>query len=280
MGIRVYLDNAWGFTEQFSEELTKDDYEGALREVRLPHTCVETPLHYFDESIYQMVSGYRRILHAPEQWEGKRVCLTFDGVAHACRVFLNGEQVGEHHCGYTAFSVELTGKLRLGRDNVLAVEVDSRESLNVPPFGYVIDYMTFGGIYRDAYLDVFEEAYLEDIFVSTVQMTGHRVRSRIKVNSVHPVQYVIKRMKENMAFWESRSFPLTWIPRRRRSAPADLRMRTVSLEPWISQWMAGKTWERSSIGTLIIRPYIRSKRSFLMVRDFWMSVLTSLDSVP
>ena len=184
MGIRVYLDDAWGFTEQFSEELTKDDYEGALREVRLPHTCVETPLHYFDESIYQMVSGYRRILHAPEQWEGKRVRLTFDGVAHACRVFLNGEQVGEHHCGYTAFSIELTGKLRLGRDNVLAVEVDSRESLNVPPFGFVIDYMTFGGIYRDAYLDVFEEAYLEDIFVSTVQMTGHRVRSRIKVNSL------------------------------------------------------------------------------------------------
>ena len=183
MGIRVYLDDGWGFTEQFTQELTGEKYEGALQEVRLPHTCKETPLHYFDESIYQMVSGYRRILEAPREWEGKRVVLTFDGVGHACRVFLNGEQIGEHHCGYTAFSMELTGKLRLGEKNVLALEVDSRETLNQPPFGFVIDYMTFGGIYRDAYLDVYEEAYLEDVFVSTVQITGHRVRSRVKINS-------------------------------------------------------------------------------------------------
>ena len=186
MRIRVYLDDRWGFTEQFTEELTAKEYAGDLREVRLPHTCKETPLHYFDESIYQMVSGYRRILNAPKDWEGKRIVLTFDGVGHACRVFLNGEQVGEHHCGYTAFHVELTGKLRLGEENVLAVEVDSRETLNEPPFGFVIDYMTFGGIYRDADLDVYEEAYLEDVFVSTVQITGHRVRSRVKINSQDP----------------------------------------------------------------------------------------------
>ncbi|MBP5281118.1 MAG: glycoside hydrolase family 2 protein, partial [Lachnospiraceae bacterium] len=183
MGIRVYLDDQWGYTENFTSELTTPDYNGALEEVRLPHTCKETPLHYFDESLYQMLCGYRRVLEAPESWSGKRVILTFDGVGHACRVFLNGEQIGEHHCGYTAFSVELTGKLRLGAKNVLALEVDSREILNEPPFGYVIDYMTFGGIYRDVYLDLFEEAYLEDIFVSTVQITGHRVRSRVKINS-------------------------------------------------------------------------------------------------
>ena len=183
MGKRFYLDDHWGFTEEFTQDLTMKEYAGELTEVRLPHTCKETPLHYFDESSYQMVSGYRRILEAPREWEGKRIRLTFDGVGHACRVFLNGEMVGEHHCGYTAFSVELTGRLKLGEENVLAVEVDSRETLNVPPFGFVIDYMTFGGIYRDVYLDVFEEAYLEDVFVTTVQMTGHRVRSRVKVNA-------------------------------------------------------------------------------------------------
>lgn len=182
MGKRIYLDDQWGFCEIFSEEMARADYQGELQEVRLPHTCKETPLHYFDEGLYQMVSGYRRVIHAPKEWVGKRLVLTFDGVGHACRVFLNGEQVGEHACGYTAFSVELTGKLRIGEENILAVEVDSRESLNVPPFGYVIDYMTFGGIYRDVYLDVYEEAYLEDVFVTTVQLTEHRVRSRIKIN--------------------------------------------------------------------------------------------------
>ena len=184
MSKRIYIDDDWGFTEQFSMALTEANYAGeSLKQVRLPHSCKETPLHYFDESIYQMVSGYRKILKAPKNWKGKRIRLTFDGVAHACKVYLNGEEIGSHACGYTAFSVELTGKLNLGEENVLAVEVDSRESLNVPPFGFVIDYMTFGGIYRDVYLDVFNEAFLEDVFVSTVQMTGRRVRSRIKINA-------------------------------------------------------------------------------------------------
>jgi len=32
---------------------------------------------------------------------------------------------------------------------VLAVDVDSRERADIPPFGYQIDYLTFGGIYRE-----------------------------------------------------------------------------------------------------------------------------------
>ena len=83
---------------------------------------------------------------------------------HISEVFLNGEKIGEHRCGYTAYSIDLSEKLRYGEENVLVVTVDSREQLNVPPFGYVIDYMTYGGVYRDVYLDIKNPDYLEDIF--------------------------------------------------------------------------------------------------------------------
>lgn len=43
--------------------------------------------------------------------------------------------------------------------------MDSNENLNVPPFGFVIDYMTYGGIYRDVYLEINEESYLADVFL-------------------------------------------------------------------------------------------------------------------
>ena len=36
--------------------------------------------------------------------------------------------------------------------NTLVVKVDSRESVNIPPFGFVIDYMTYGGLYREVWL--------------------------------------------------------------------------------------------------------------------------------
>lgn len=58
---RLYLNDDWLFTEQFEDSLVAPEYpENTLQPVRLPHTCKETPFHYFDESLYQMVSGYRR----------------------------------------------------------------------------------------------------------------------------------------------------------------------------------------------------------------------------
>ena len=168
MGTRIYLNEDWKFTEEFDEKLLDANCNVKdLEDVRLPHTCKELPYHYFDENDYQMVSGYRRIIKADNAWKGQAVLLTIDGAAHDSEVFLNGEKIGEHHCGYTAFTMDVSDKLEYGEDNVLVVKVDSRESLNVPPFGFVIDYMTYGGIYRDVYIDVKNPTYIEDIFVST-----------------------------------------------------------------------------------------------------------------
>ena len=165
---RLYLNDDWLFTEQFEDSLMAPEYpENTLQPVRLPHTCKETPFHYFDESLYQMVSGYRRHLLIPADWQGKRILLTFEGAVHDSTVFCNGKKVGEHHCGYTAFTVDLTDSVLYGQDNLLCVRLDSRENLNVPPFGYVIDYMTYGGIYRDVRLEVKEKVSLSDIFVHT-----------------------------------------------------------------------------------------------------------------
>ena len=165
---RLYLNDDWLFTEQFEDSLAAPEYpENTLQPIRLPHTCKETPFHYFDESLYQMVSGYRRHLLIPKDWQGKRILLTFEGAAHDSTVFCNGKKVGEHHCGYTAFTVDLTDNVLYGQDNLLCVRLDSRENLNVPPFGYVIDYMTYGGIYRDVRLEVKENVSLSDIFVHT-----------------------------------------------------------------------------------------------------------------
>lgn len=53
-----------------------------------------------------------------------------------------------------------------GIRNTLVVKVDSRESVNIPPFGFVIDYMTYGGLYREVWLDIKEKTYLKDVFVA------------------------------------------------------------------------------------------------------------------
>lgn len=163
---RIYLNDGWKFSEVYEEGMCYPAYdESQMTNVRLPHTCKELPFHYFDEEMYQMVSGYRKGLQAPEDWAGRRVILTFEGVAHECEVFINGKKAYEHHCGYTAFSVDISDMLNYGVENLLTVRVDSRENLNIPPFGFVIDYMTYGGIYRDVYVEVLNQNSLEDVFI-------------------------------------------------------------------------------------------------------------------
>lgn len=132
--------------------------------VTLPHTNLRTPWHGFDEKAYQFVSIYRRHFKVPPVAHGRRIFIDFEGVMTAATVYLNGTKLGEHKGGYTPFSFELTPHLDWAGDNVLAVEVDSRERADIPPFGDLVDYLTFGGIYREVSLRFVAPAYIENIF--------------------------------------------------------------------------------------------------------------------
>ena len=161
---RIYCNEGWQFTPEFQEAIVHEDCRCPMEEVRIPHTCKELPFHYFHEDAYQMLSGYRKTLFAEPEWEGKSIVITFEGVAHRAVLYVNGKEVLTHNTGYTAFSFDLTEHLNYGRENVIALSVDSRENLNTPPFGFVIDYMTYGGIYRDVYLDIREKTHIADVF--------------------------------------------------------------------------------------------------------------------
>ena len=173
--MRIDWNDSWMFCPEYSDEMRHLPMTGNQgTEVRLPHTVAETPFHYFDESLYQTVSCYQRMIPYTPEWEGKSLRLTFLGAAHQAQVYLNGQLIGAHSCGYTAFTVDLTGKLT-EEDNLLTVRLDSREELNIPPFGGVIDYMTYGGLYREVYLDVQNPCHIRDVFPK-VQLTDDGVR--------------------------------------------------------------------------------------------------------
>ncbi len=92
--------------------------------------------------------------NSPPKPEGKHVFVDFEGVMTASTVWINGTKLGEYKGGYTPFSFDLTPHLDFNGENVLAVDVDSSERPDIPPFGYEIDYLTFGGIYREVSLRV------------------------------------------------------------------------------------------------------------------------------
>ena len=166
----IAFNNDWLFTENFDV-----GFDEAVS-IRLPHTAKEIPYNYINCRDYQMVCGYRKIFTAPGDWQGKKLILRFDGAAHEATVFCNGERVGYHACGYTAFYVDITDFVRLGGENVIDVRLDTRESLNIPPFGFVIDYLCYGGLYREVTLEVKDPEYIKEVLIENTGLREIRVR--------------------------------------------------------------------------------------------------------
>ncbi len=135
----------------------------AWEPVDLPHTNHEFPLNAFDERDCQFVSTYALDFHLPSLVGGQRAFLDFEGVMTACEAWVNGRPAGSHRGGYTPFSLELTG-LGAAGTNRLVLKVDSTERADIPPFGHVVDYLCYGGIYRGASLRIQEAAFLADVF--------------------------------------------------------------------------------------------------------------------
>ena len=176
---RIYWNNGWRFSPDFSDEMLRSDYDtGNLEEVRLPHSVAETPFHYFDESSYQVTSCYRREFVPEDDWQGKTAIVSFEGAAHKAGIYLNGEMIADHENGYTAFSVDISPYIEFGRRNILAVRLESSEELNQPPFGHVIDYMTYGGLYREVYIEVLTPVNIADVFVTTAD--NDRVEKKLR----------------------------------------------------------------------------------------------------
>jgi beta-galactosidase len=132
--------------------------------VTVPHTNIPLPWHGFDDKTYEFVSVYRRKLQVPPSAAGKRVFVDFEGVMLASTVYLNGERLGEYRGGFTPFSFELTKHLDPGGDNLLSLDVDSTERKDIPPFGFEVDYLTFGGIYREVAMRIVPQVFIENIY--------------------------------------------------------------------------------------------------------------------
>ena len=151
--------------------------------VRLPHNAVELPFSYFDETAYQRPFTYEKRFTSDPAWQGREVTLRFDGAMANARVALNGTLIASHPDGYTPFTARLTEAIKPGT-NHLSVTIDGSENPAIPPFGGAIDYLTYAGIYREAWLEVSAPLSILRVKVETPDvLTTPRLTARIWLNN-------------------------------------------------------------------------------------------------
>jgi len=175
----VSFNESWSFHEGFGQRLL-ESFDGSAT-VSLPHTAVELPFNYFDETSYQRAFTYQKILRWMPEFEGREVSLVFDAAMADAVVYLNGEEIIAHKDGYTPFEARLTGSLVVG-DNLITVKIDGSENPEIPPFGGRIDYLTYAGIYRDVWLKVTDPVSIANLKIETHNVLAEEKSASVRVD--------------------------------------------------------------------------------------------------
>lgn len=161
----INFNTNWKFTKEWNDNIKIEKLNG--ENITLPHTVAEIPLHYFSESDTWLVSGYQNTFkYDKSKLQGKRVLINFEAAMAACEVFVNEKSFGEHKGGYLPFIYDITDELKDG-ENIIAVKLDSTEREDIPPFGNEIDYLCYGGIYREVQIII-----VNDVSIENVMLTG------------------------------------------------------------------------------------------------------------
>ncbi len=173
------LNYDWYFKERMDEsDLKLGNYDGFTK-VELPHAQKILPFNNFNWDDYQFISSYKRLLNVKLE-PNKNYILKFLGIAQRSEVYLNGKKLLENKCGYNEINLNITDYLVDG-DNELYVLVDSTEGY-FPPFGNTVDYLGYGGIYREAYLEVTGEDYIVNPFIYSTDLLNENKALHLKVS--------------------------------------------------------------------------------------------------
>jgi len=183
MRITENFNGNWLFREGF--EPTRVDTMQDGERVRLPHSAVELPYNYFDETDYQKPFTYQKVIDWREDFEGQEVSLVFDAAMADSVVYLNGREIAAHKDGYTPFEARLTPYLRQG-ENLVTVKIDGSENPDIPPFGGQIDYLCYAGLYRDVWLKVASPVSIANVKIETPDALAEKKTVTARVFLANP----------------------------------------------------------------------------------------------
>lgn len=157
------LNGLWDYSIKAVDAAAPQAYEGQI----LVPFCVESSLSGVGRMVgADSVLWYRREFKVPSSWKEK-VLLHFDAVDWKAEVWLNGSLLGVHTGGYTAFSFDITGQLRKGRQELVVKVWDGTDNDEQPRGKQVsnprsIWYTSVTGIWQSVWIEPVGKAYIKD----------------------------------------------------------------------------------------------------------------------
>nr|WP_296156137.1 glycoside hydrolase family 2 TIM barrel-domain containing protein [uncultured Blautia sp.] len=113
---------------------------------------------------FNPVASYVKYFEVPEEMQGKRLFISFQGAESGIALWLNGQFVGYSEDSFTPSEFELTDYVKEG-ENKLAAQVFKWTASS---WCEDQDFFRFSGIYRDVYLYTVPEVHVYDLYVKAI----------------------------------------------------------------------------------------------------------------
>lgn len=132
------------------------------------------------------IGWYRKHFVVPAADAGKQIFVDFDGAMANAKIWLNGNYLGTWPYGYTSFRMDLTPFIQPGKENVLAVRLDTEN--------WDSRWYPGAGIYRHVWLVKTDPVHVDHwgTFITTPQITDKNAVVNIAVTVSNQSKKAIK----------------------------------------------------------------------------------------
>ncbi len=167
------LNGQWDYAvTSISEQKSPTEWAGRI----LVPFCLESKLGGANRLLDDNEALWYHRTFTAKSNGGNRTLLNFEAVDYRCKVYINGQQVGEHVGGNNPFSLDVTSAIKTG-DNELVVRVEDetegwqlRGKQVLEPGG--IWYTQVSGIWQTVWLEEVPQQYIEDLNITTDAANG------------------------------------------------------------------------------------------------------------
>lgn len=192
------LNFDWGFSlnDVGLESIDSISFET----VQIPHNLYDFPLHYFNEKTWPKKAWYRKLIKTQMIDCTQRVQLMFEGIMVQADLYINRQFVGHSRNPYLPWIVDIHEYLSSEDFQEILVYVNAEEDPSIPPFGHVVDYLTYGGIYREVYLIQTHEHAFKRLKITTHDADHVSVSAEFFTPVPQTLKIKIELMEENHLF--------------------------------------------------------------------------------
>jgi len=171
----IDLNGEWNFGFDDANEGEVNGWQRSFagdRKIIVPFTY-ETKASGIGEEAHHPNVWYNRKVDISSEAAGKRVILNFQAVDYIAKLWVNGEYVGKHQGGYSAFSFDITRYVTVSASNELTLKVEDSMDATQPrgkqrwvEDNFECFYVQTTGIWQSVWMEYVDRAHIDSVKIT------------------------------------------------------------------------------------------------------------------